>query len=247
MTSIYSKSDTTGHTQRPPDAPRQTSKKRRHADQSSVPHEPHPSAAMNFIDQHPVVDGAAAAKSRHREQKALKREAKKATNTRAAPSSMAVASAAAASAAVLVATPQTAMTASASQAAQQIILNTSNSQPNSSRDSCQAVTALPCSVAAPSQDALKMAEVCNDPVHCNAAGTAPGQGCMPSYRPTVQTAACMVANGKCAVMRCEHQLCDAPAISVEGSVHIQCRSVELYVLVDATSNTHFPSGSWLFL
>ncbi|KAA6427763.1 MAG: hypothetical protein FRX49_02426 [Trebouxia sp. A1-2] len=60
MTSIYSKSDTTGHTQRPPDAPRQTSKKRRHADQSSVPHEPHPSAAMNFIDQHPVVDGSSA-------------------------------------------------------------------------------------------------------------------------------------------------------------------------------------------
>ena len=188
MTSTYSRLDTAGHTQRFPDAPTHTSEKRRHAVQSPVPHEPHQSAAVNSDDQHPVVDDAAAAKSRRREQKALRREAKKAR--RAARSSMAAAAATAAPAAVLVAAPQTAMTAPGSQAAQQVIPNASSSQPSSSRDDCQAVTAL----------VLKMTEGCKDPVDCDAAGTAPTPGCMPSYRPTVQTAACMVASGKRAVM-----------------------------------------------
>ena len=206
MTSTYSKLDTAGQTQPPPDAQRHTSEKRRHADQSPVPHQPHQSAA--FDEQHPMVDDAAAAKSRHREHKAMRREAKKARSTRAAPSNMAAAAAAAAApAAVLVAAPQTAMTASASQAAQQVILDAGSSQPNSSRDNCQAVTALPGSVAAPSQCALKMAEGCKDPADCDAAGTAPAPGCVPSYRLTVQTAACIVASGKCAVMLHKHQLC----------------------------------------
>ena len=199
MTNTSSKLDTVGHTQRPPGAPRHASEKRRHADPAPVPvpHEPHQKAAVNVDDQQPIVDDAAAAKSRHREQKALRREAKKAR--RAARSNMAAA------AAVLVAAPQTAMTASASQAADLLILDAGNPQPNSSRDNCQAVTALPCSVAAPAEGVVKMAEVCKDPV--DAAGIAPVPGCIPSYRLTMQTSACMVASGKCAVMLCNYQLC----------------------------------------
>lgn len=106
----------------------------------------------------------------------MRREAKKAR--RAARSSMAAAADAATPPAVLIAAPQTAMTASASQAAQQVILEAGSSQPNSSKDNCQAVTALPGSVAPPSQGALKMAEVCKEPVDCDAAGTALATGCM---------------------------------------------------------------------
>jgi len=147
-----------------------------------------------------MVDDAAAAKSRHREHKAMRREAKKARSTRAAPINMVAAAAAAAPAAVQAAAPQTAMAASASQAAQQVNLSASSLQLNSSRDNCQAATGLPWSVAAPSQGALKLAGVCKETVDCDAAGTAPATGCMPSYRLTVQTAACMVESGKCAVM-----------------------------------------------
>ncbi len=177
MTSTSSKLDTANDTQQSHDAPRHTSKKRRHADQPPVPHEPHRNAAVNFEDQYPIVDDAAAAKARRREQRALRREAKKAR--RAARSSMAAAAAAAAApATVLVAAPQTAITTSASPAAQQVILDAGSSQPNSSRDNCQAVTALPGSVAPPSQGALKMAEVCKEPVDCDATGIAPATGCM---------------------------------------------------------------------
>ena len=203
MTSTSSKLDTANDTQRSHDASRHPRKKRRHADESLVPHEPHRNAVVHFDDQHPIVDDAAAAKARRREQRALRREAKKAR--RAARSSMAAASAAAAPPAVLVAAPQTVMTASASQATQQVILEAGSSQPNSSRDNCQAVTALPGSVAPASQGALNMAEVCKEPV--DAAGTAPASGCMPSYRLTVQTAACMVASGKRAIMLHKHWLC----------------------------------------
>ena len=205
MTSTSSKLDTANDTQQPYDAPRHPSTKRRHADQSPVPLEPHRNAVVSFDDQHPTADDAAAAKARRREQRAFRRKAKKAR--RAARSSMAAAAAAAAPPAMLVAASQTAVKASASLAAQQLNVDASSPHPNSSRDKCQAVAALPGSVAVPSQGALKIAEVCKAPVDCDAAGTAPVPGCMPSYRLTMQTASGMVVRSKFAVMLHKHQLC----------------------------------------
>ncbi len=232
MTSTSSKLDAADDAPRPYAAPRHPSKKPRHADQPPIPYEPHQNVAVHFDDLHPKVDDAAAAKARRREQRASRREAKKAR--RAARISMAAA-AAAAPPAILVLAPQTAMTTSASPAAQQGDLDAGSSQPNSSRDNGQAVTALPGSVAPSSQGALKMAEVCKEPVDCDAAGTAPATGCMASHRIIMPTASCTVASVQSRFINTSSAN-GASALLVEGSVHVQCRSVKLFVLVELSSS-----------